>query len=77
MLPKVIRNALDLGSAVRLRRKSAGLTQAELAEVAGVGKRFLSELERGKPTAEFQKVLQVLSVLGLDLSLSSRPGGEK
>jgi HTH-type transcriptional regulator/antitoxin HipB len=74
---KLIRSAEDLGQVVRWRRKAAGLTQAALAEIAGVGKRFLSELERGKPTAEFSKVLQVLSVLGLDLQLAVRPGGEK
>lgn len=69
-----IRDAADLGQLVRLRRKQLQLTQAELAEVAGVGKRFLSELERGKPTAEISKVLQVLSVLGLDLQVAARPG---
>jgi HTH-type transcriptional regulator / antitoxin HipB len=76
MNPKLIRQPEDLGQAVRARRKAAGLTQAELAEVAGVGTRFVSELERGKPTAEFNKVLQVLRVLGFDLQIVVRPGGE-
>jgi HTH-type transcriptional regulator/antitoxin HipB len=70
-----IRQASELGAAVRQRRKAVGLTQAELSAVAGVGVRFVSELERGKPSAEFSKVLQVLSVLGLDLHLSVRAGG--
>lgn len=73
---KLIRNPADLGQAIRSRRKAAGLTQAGLAEVAGVGTRFLSELERGKPTAELNKVLQVLRVLGCDLHIVIRPGGE-
>lgn len=74
MESSLVRTAGELGAVVRLRRKEFGLTQSGLAEVAGVGVRFLSELERGKPTAEFQKVLQVLSVLGLDLQLIPRAG---
>jgi len=76
MTSKLIRQPEDLGQAVRARRKTAGLTQAELAAIAGVGNRFVSELERGKPTAEFNKVLQVLRVLGFDLQIVVRPGGE-
>lgn len=73
----LIRAAADLGRVVRERRKQVSLTQAELAEVAGVGVRFVSELERGKQTAEFQKVLQVLSVLGLDLQVTARAGASR
>lgn len=51
-----------------------GLTQAGVAQVAGAGNRFVSELERGKATAEFGKVLWVVSVLGLDLHVVCRPG---
>jgi len=70
-----IRNARDLGAWIRQRRTSIGLTQAGLADVAGVGVRFISELERGKPTAEVGKVLHVAGVLGLDLHIGVRPGG--
>ena len=45
-------------------RKAAGLTQAELAERAGVGLRFVRELERGKRTVRLDKVQQVLDLLG-------------
>jgi HTH-type transcriptional regulator/antitoxin HipB len=72
-----IRTVADLGGVVRRRRKEVELTQAALAEVAGVGVRFVSELERGKPTAEFHKVLQVLSVLGLDLQVETRGGSSR
>lgn len=54
-----------LGSQVRKRRKSLGLTQRDAAGLCGVGERFLSELERGKATAELGKALQVLQRLGL------------
>jgi y4mF family transcriptional regulator len=69
-----IRTAGDLGQVIRRRRKAIGLTQAGVAQVAGVGNRFVSELERGKSTAEFGKVLRVVSVLGLDLHVVGRPG---
>ncbi|MGL4636025.1 MAG: helix-turn-helix transcriptional regulator [Beijerinckiaceae bacterium] len=63
--PKGILSPEDLGSSVRSARKMAGLSQADIAEKAHVGKRFMVDLERGKSTLEFGKVLQVLSILGL------------
>ncbi len=44
-----------------------GLTQLDTAGLCGVGERFLSELERGKPTASLGKTLQVLNRLGLKI----------
>lgn len=58
-----------LGAAVRTRRRVLGLDQAELAALAGVGLAFLYDLERGKPTVRIDKVLDVLTVLGLELEL--------
>jgi len=49
---------------VRGRRKSQGLTQVELAERAGVGLRFVRELERGKRTVRRDKVEQLLALFG-------------
>lgn len=43
-------NARDLGQLVRQRRQAVGLTLRDAAGMAGVGVRFLSELERGKAT---------------------------
>lgn len=59
----------DLGSAVRASRKHHALTQADLAGLSGTGVRFISDLEHGKPTVEFAKVLHVLQVLGLRMML--------
>lgn len=59
-----------VGLAVRHSRKAHGLTQAELAGLAGTGPRFISELERGKAGVELGKVLDVLAVLGLRLLLA-------
>jgi len=58
-----------LGAAVRARRRALGLDQAEVAALAGVGLAFLYELEHGKATVRIDKLLDVLSVLGLELSL--------
>jgi len=62
----------DIGRLIRERRKASGATQADLAAVAGVGVRFLSELERGKATAELGKTLQVLQRVGFDVWIKPR-----
>ena len=67
-----VRSTLDLGYLVRVKRKELGVTQVQAAGLAGVGVRFLSELERGKDTLEVGKVLQVLNAVGLDLQLRGR-----
>lgn len=66
----MLANAQALGLAIRHARKAHHLTQAELAGLAGAGPRFISDLERGKPTVELGKVLDVLAVLGLRLLLA-------
>lgn len=53
-----------LGLWIKQTREAQGLTQAELAGIAGVGRRFLIELERGKETARVGTVLRIVSVLG-------------
>jgi len=65
-------NPTTLGALIRKRRKELGYTQQRVSGLAGVGARFLSELERGKTTAEIGKVLRVLQLLGLDLWVKPR-----
>jgi HTH-type transcriptional regulator/antitoxin HipB len=67
-----ISSAEELGRCVRAQRKAQGATQAEFASLCGVGIRFISELENGKPTMELGKVLQVLKCLGLEISVRPR-----
>ena len=67
-----IKTAEDLGDIIRLRRKKAKLTQKKVASLAGVGIRFLSELERGKPTAQIGKTLKVAQLLGLEFRIHER-----
>lgn len=65
----IIKDTKGLGRAIREQRKSLNLIQLDAAGLCGVGERFLSELERGKATAEVGKVIQVLNRLGLRLAL--------
>ncbi len=55
---------MELSKFVKQKRNSAKLTQPELAEKAGVGLRFLRELEQGKETLRLDKVNQVLKLFG-------------
>lgn len=70
--PRLVRSSEDLGLAVASARKGRGFSQQQFADLAGVGRRFVSELENGKPTAEIGKVLQVLTALGIDIQLKVR-----
>lgn len=62
----------DLGQAIRRARRGAGLTQKELAQACRCGTRFISDLENGKPTIEFERTLRVVNVLSMDLDLVGR-----
>jgi HTH-type transcriptional regulator / antitoxin HipB len=62
----------DFGAAVRTARRALKLRQAELAGAAGVGLRFLIELEAGKSTIQLGKALAVLDALGLVCNITSR-----
>lgn len=54
----------EVAAFVRARRQANGMTLRELAELAGVGVRFLMELEHGKRTLRLDRVNAVLAVLG-------------
>jgi HTH-type transcriptional regulator/antitoxin HipB len=69
-----IETAADLGRIVRSARKQAGFDQAKTAGLAGVGTRFLGELERGKGTLRLGLALQVLHRLGLEIWVRPRGG---
>jgi len=67
--PATITDVKTLGLLIKSRRKNLRLTQAQLAGVSGVGVRFISDLENGKPTIEIAKALQVIQHLGLVVHL--------
>ena len=61
-------SSVELGQLVRKTRKEQGLTQLDVAGLAGLSNRFVIDLERGKETLQIQKVLDVLALLGLELT---------
>ena len=63
----------ELGRIIRAARRAQGLRQDQLAGAAGVGVRFLSELERGKTTARVGKALAVLEALGCRVRIEPPP----
>jgi len=69
-----VRTTAELGGLLRAYRKSRGLSQVDAAALAGVGERFLSELERGKPTAEIGLVFKLLDRFGLTVVVARRGG---
>lgn len=66
-----IRSIHDVAAVVRGRRRELDLSQAQLAERAGVSRKWIYEFEAGKPAAELGLLLRVLDVLGLALELTS------
>ncbi len=60
----------DIGALIKSTRNAQNLRQDELAGAAGVGVRFIVDLEAGKPTAQIGKTLQVLQALGCTFDIS-------
>ena len=58
-----------LAAFVKEKRKLLKLTQPEIAEKAGVGLRFLRELENGKESVRLDKVNQVLALFGAEVGV--------
>lgn len=67
-----ISDSLALGQLIRAERKRQNLTQEQLAGVAGVGVRFVRELEAGKESCRLGLALAVLQTLGLTVSINNR-----
>ena len=57
---------------VRTRRVSLGLTQRDLADMAGVSERFVRFVEQGKPSIQLDSLVAVLETLGLELTVGTR-----
>ena len=60
----------DLAGIVRFHRKKAGLTQAGLAKLAGLGKSAVFEIERGKTTAQLDTIGKILGVLNIGVEFT-------
>lgn len=62
----------DLGKIIKLERKRQGITIEKLASLTNIGTRFISELERGKQTAEIGKTLLIINALGIIVTMEKR-----
>lgn len=67
-----ITDSKSLGQAIRIRRKELNYTQAYLSEFTGLSVTFISDLERGKPTAEIEKTIRLINILGMDILIERR-----
>jgi len=70
--PVLVTSVSDVGLAIQRMRKQQGLTQLDVAGLAGLGNRFVVELEKGKETVQMQKALDVLALLGLELVIRQK-----
>lgn len=64
-------NDFDLGLFIKEHRKQAGLTQLELATLAGVGKTTVFDIEKNKETVRWNNILAVLKVLNIKVKFTS------
>ncbi|MCP4220648.1 MAG: helix-turn-helix transcriptional regulator [bacterium] len=64
-------NMERIGKLLRLHRKHAGLSRLRLAEIAGVGKTVVYDIEHGKETVQFAGLLKTLEALNISLELKS------
>jgi HTH-type transcriptional regulator/antitoxin HipB len=70
--PIRIRTSAELGAALRQHRRDSSHTQQQLADVANLSLKFVSQLERGKETAELGKALKALERAGLQVWIADR-----
>jgi HTH-type transcriptional regulator / antitoxin HipB len=72
--PMRIRTPRDLGSIIRERRIELGMEQGALAEKAGTSRKWIVEVEQGKPRAEIGLILRTLKALEVSIDLASDTG---
>ncbi|MCK4671041.1 MAG: helix-turn-helix transcriptional regulator [Candidatus Aegiribacteria sp.] len=61
---------VKLGELVRFHRNKAGLTQIQLADLAGVGKSTVYDIEKGKSTVQINSLFAVLAIMNIDVKFS-------
>ena len=69
-----IQSTVELGNLVRAQRRLLALKQIDVAGLGNTGNRFIVDLERGKPTVQLQKVLDILDLLGLEVVVRPKSG---
>lgn len=68
----MVRSAADIGAIIRDRRRKLGLDQITLAKRVGVSRRWIVDIEKGKPRAGIELVLRTLTALGVSLTPSKK-----
>ncbi len=63
-------DATQIGQIIRYHRKAAGLTQKELADLAGIGKTVVFDLEKGKESVQIDTMLAMFRVLNLEINVT-------
>ena len=71
-MTSIVSNPADFGLRIRERRHELGITQEELADVIGVHRRVIGDMERGKPNLQLRIALAATRALGLDILLAPR-----
>lgn len=61
----------EISQIVKFHRKKSGLTQKQLADLAGVGKTVIFDIEKGKETIQFLTLQKVLTILNISLEFKS------
>jgi len=61
----------ELATIVKMHRKAAKLTQLQLAELAGVGKTVVFDIEKGKETVKLHTLRKILKTLNIEMQLTS------
>jgi len=61
----------ELATAIRMHRKAAGLSRVQLAELAGVGKSVIYDVEKGKESVQLNTLQKILKVLNMKMVLTS------
>lgn len=65
-------NTQEIGEIIKMHRKAAGLSRIRLAELAGVGKTVIFDLENGKETVQLDTMFKLFAALGIEMELKSR-----
>ena len=68
----IIRQSIQLGNLIRMRRKELGLTQAALADKVGLRQATISQIETGSNATRLGTLLRVIAMLDLDLTAGPR-----
>lgn len=63
--------SVKIDKVVRFHRKKAGLSQAALAEMAGLGKTVVFDIEKGKLTVRLNTLLKIFKILNIEMTLNS------